>query len=194
VLALTFVTVSLPRPAFAQSDLGWFLAGAATSLGVHEGGHVIFAYQFDADPGLQKVSFGPFPFFALTHEPVSPAREFTISSAGFWTQHLSNELILTRRPGLRHEDAPFIKGMLAFNVLASAGYAAAAFARAGPLERDTRGIAVSARMSEPAVGAMILVPAALDAMRYYAPERRWLAWASRAAKVAGVLMVIRAAD
>jgi hypothetical protein len=191
VLALC---VGSPQLALAQEDLGWFLAGAATSLGVHESGHLIADYAFDAEPGLQKVSFGPFPFFAITHQSVSAGAEFTISSAGFWAQHLSNELILGRRPMLRHEDAPFVKGMLAFNVLTSTGYAIAAFARAGPLERDTRGIAMSGGIGEPAVGAMILVPAVLDAMRYYAPERRWLAWASRAAKVAGVLMVIKAVD
>src|SRR5688572_24779102 len=64
VLALC---VGSPQLALAQEDLGWFLAGAATSLGVHEGGHLIADYAFDAEPGLQKVSFGPFPFFAITH-------------------------------------------------------------------------------------------------------------------------------
>ena len=39
------------------------------------------------------------------------------------------------------EHAPFAKGVLAFNVAASAAYAGAAFARTGPYERDTRGMA-----------------------------------------------------
>ncbi len=151
-------------------------------------------YAFDANPGLRKVTFGPLPFFAITHDPVSPAREFTISSVGFWTQHVGSELILGSHPRLRHEDRPFLKGMLAFNVVVSAGYATAAFARAGPEERDTRGIATMAGIPEPAAGAMILAPAVLDAMGYYAPDCAWVRWASRAAKVAGVLLVIKAVD
>jgi hypothetical protein len=41
------------------------------------------------------------------------------------------------------------------------------------------------------VGALVLAPAALDAYRYFAPDARWAAWASRAVKVGMVLMVIR---
>ena len=55
-----------------------------------------------------------------------------ISSAGFWVQHGTNEWLLTRRPNLRRERAPFAKGVLAFNVLASMAYAGAALARTGP--------------------------------------------------------------
>ncbi len=97
--------------------------------------------------GFKKVNAGPIPFFAITHHPVSPAREFAISSAGFWVQHATDELILTRRPALRHDHAPFIKGIVAFNVLTSVGYSIAAFAQRGPDERDTRGMASSARIA-----------------------------------------------
>ena len=43
-----------------------------------------------------------------------------------------NEWLLGRRPNLRHERAPFAKGVFTFNVLASAAYSGAAFARTGP--------------------------------------------------------------
>jgi hypothetical protein len=85
-----------------------------------------------------------------------------------------------------------LKGVLAFNVLASVAYAGAAFARTGPDQRDTRGMAISARVPEPWIGAMILGPAALDAARYYKPDVGWLRWASRAAKVSGVVLIVRA--
>ena len=97
-------------------------------------------------PAVRKVPAGFIPFFAITHEPVTPLKEFAISSAGFWVQHASNEFILIRRPNLRDEHAPFVKGLVAFNVLTSVMYAVAAFARAGPAERDTRGMAVSAQI------------------------------------------------
>ena len=83
------------------------------------------------------------------------------------------------------------KGLLAFNIVTSMAYAGAAIAHAGPPERDTRGIAISLGVDESAVGAMLLVPAVLDAVRYYRPAARWARWASRGAKVAAVLLVIR---
>jgi len=176
------------------SELGTFLAGAAVALAAHETGHITADVAFGAAPGLKKVSFSGMPFFAITHRTTSPAREFAISSAGFWVQEGTNEILLSRRPQLRREHAPFAKGMLAFNSLTSVAYAGAAFARAGPFERDTRGMASAARLGEPWVGGLVLTPAVLDAARYYAPERRWLRWASRASKVVSALLVIRAAS
>ena len=171
-----------------------FLAGAAAGLAMHEAGHVAAGVSVGAAPGVRKVSFGGIPFFAITHRTVSPAREFVISSAGFWAQHASSEILLTRAPNLRATRAPFAKGLLAFNALTSAAYAGAAFTRVGPDERDTRGMAVAARLREPWIGGVVLAPAMLDAARYYKPEMRWLRWASRASKVAGVWLVLRAAD
>lgn len=183
----------IPRPAAAQAEVAKFLAGAAVGLAAHEAGHLLVDFAVGADVDLKKVSAGPIPFFALSHQPVTPGREFAISSAGFWVQHATDELILTRRPHLRDEPAPFVKGLVAFNVLTSIGYAVAAFAQAGPDERDTRGMAASARIAEPWVGATVLAPALLDGARYYKPETAWLKWTSRAAKVGGALLIIRAA-
>jgi hypothetical protein len=170
-----------------------FLLGGALGLGIHEGGHVVMGSIFDADPGVKKISFGPLPFFAITHSDVTPAEEYTIAAAGFWAQHASSEWLLTTRPDLRHERAPLAKGLLAFNVLASVTYATAAFGTFGPYERDTRAMADALDVSEPWVGAMILGPAVLDAWRYLKPEARWAAWTSRALKAGAVVVVIRAA-
>jgi hypothetical protein len=190
------VQAAVPGAAAAQAvrATALFLAGGALGLGMHESGHVGFDAAFGVPPGIRKVTFGPLPFFAITHDPVTPGREFAISSAGFWVQHVTSELILGRRPRLRSERAPLLKGILAFNVLASAAYAGAAFTGGGPPERDTRGMAVSARVAEAWIGAAILAPAALDAGRYYEPDVTWLTWASRGAKVAGALLMVRAAN
>jgi hypothetical protein len=169
-----------------------FLTGAALGLVLHEGGHLMFDAAFDARPRIRGVTFGPFPFFAITHRgDLSPRREFTISSAGFWMQELSSEWQLTKRPSLRDARAPSAKGLLAFNVLNSAGYACVAFARAGPFERDTRGMAGSIGVDERAIGALVLAPAVLDAIRYFKPDARWAKWTSRAAKAGSVILVIR---
>jgi hypothetical protein len=209
VAAVLFCSAFLPMGAAAQSSstgqtlqtppdehrVGHsveFLAGAALGLVMHESGHLIFDAVFDANPSIRGVRFGPVPFFAITHRgDLSPRREFTISSAGFWMQDLSSEWLLTTRPSLRDASAPVAKGVLAFNVLNSAGYACVAFARAGPFERDTRGMADSIGVDERAIGALVLAPALLDAIRYFKPEARWAKWASRAAKVGSVLIVVR---
>jgi len=174
------------------SAIGRFLAGAAVGLAAHESGHLLFDGIFKADPGIKKVSFHGLPFFAITHKSgLSPRREFVIDSAGFWVQEATNEFILSRRPHLRRERAPFVKGVFAFNVGASMAYAGAAFARTGPVERDTRGMADSLRWKEPYVGLLILIPAVLDAFRYYHPDARWAAWGSRASKISGVVLIAR---
>jgi hypothetical protein len=168
-----------------------FLAGGAVGLGAHEGAHLTFDYVFDAKPDVHRVSFGPIPFFAISPTaPTTPRQRFLITSAGFVSQHVSSEWMLTRHPRLRQERGAFAKGWLTFNVLTSVAYAGAAFGGFGPVERDTRGIAESSGIDEPLVGAFILVPAALDTYRFYRPEARWARWASRGAKVGFMLLAL----
>ena len=174
------------------ASIGKFVAGATVGLAAHEAGHLFFDVIFDADPGVARVEFHGIPFFAITHRAdLSPRREFTVSSAGFWVQHATSEWLLTTRPRLRDERARFAQGMLAFNVGTSVAYSIAAFTRAGPPERDTRGMASSARMNEPWIGAIVLAPAVLDAWRYMDPDAKWAVWTSRAMKVGAVLLVLR---
>jgi len=169
-----------------------FLAGGATALVLHETGHLIFDVAFDARPRVAGVHFGVVPFFAIEHRAdLSPRREFAVSSAGFWAQAAGSEWLLTTHPSLAREHAPFAKGLLAFNILNSVGYAVVAFARAGPTERDTRSMAASSGLSEPAIGAVVLAPALLDAWRYFKPDAHWAVWSSRAAKIGSVLLVVK---
>ena len=185
----------VPPPAEKNTleEAAKFLAGAAIGLGAHEAGHVVSGAIFGADPGLKSINYGPLPFFAITHEPVSPAREYTIAASGFFMQHATSEWLLSRRPDIRHEDAPIAKGVLAFNVATSAVYATAAFGRFGPEERDTLAMARALDVGEPLVGVMVLAPAVADTWRYLKPQSKWAPWVSRALKVGSVLMVFRAA-
>jgi hypothetical protein len=169
-----------------------FLAGGAIGLAAHESGHLLVDAAFDASPRVVGVSYGPLPFFAITHRGgLSPRREFAIDAAGFWIQEGTAEWLLTSRPYLRNERAPLVKGVLAFDVLTSIGYAATAFAKAGPSERDTRGMAAALGVNERAVGVLVLAPAVLDAYRYFRPESAWAKWASRVVKAGTVLVVIK---
>ena len=167
-----------------------FLAGAASGFAIHEGSHFVLDVAFDAEPRLKGVSFGPIPFFAVTHRNGLPShQEALISSAGFLSQHVSSELVLTRR-ALGGEISPYEKGLLAFHVATSVAYAGAAFARYGPYERDTRGVADATHTSERVIGALVLAPAVFDAWRYKRPGSRAAKWGSRLSKVAylGVIL------
>ena len=169
-----------------------FLAGGVTGLAAHEAGHLLANLALGEKPGLRKVDFHGIPFFAITHRSGLPRhREFVISSAGFWVQHAENEWLLGRRPDLRHRRAPFAKGVFTFNVVTSAAYAGVAFAKTGPVERDTRGMAASSRVDERWIGALVLAPALLDAWRYFHPDAKWAAWTSRGVKIGMVVMVVR---
>jgi len=170
-----------------------FLAGGVTGLTVHESGHVMTSAAFGAHPGTKPINYAGIPFFAVTHQQVSRKREFIISSAGLWTQHADSELILTKRPDIRHESAPFLKGVLAFNTVTSAVYATAAFGKLGPPERDTLGMAQSLGQHgwrEPSIGVFVLAPAAFDVYRYFRPDRKWAAWASRGSKAVFMALVL----
>jgi hypothetical protein len=181
-----------PQHVNRTAAVGGFLGGIVVGLAAHEGGHLFFDVVFDADPGIKRVEFHGIPFFAITHrDDLTPREEFTISSAGFWVQQATNEWLLTTRPHLRQEHAPFAKGVFTFNVGASAMYSVAAFGRIGPPERDTRGMAVSSGIDERWIGAVVLAPAILDTWRYFDPDSRWAVWLSRAAKVGAVLLVLR---
>jgi hypothetical protein len=169
-----------------------FLAGVTLGLGAHEAGHLFMNVVFDAGPGIKKVTFAGVPFFAITHRPgLSPRREYAVSASGFWAQHALSEWVLTRRPGVRHEDGSVLKGVLAFHVATSVVYTVGAVGRMGPDERDTRAMAASRRLEEPWIGALVLAPAALDTYRYFEPDAPWAIWLSRAAKAALVLLILR---
>lgn len=202
IAAVLCVLVSMPASAQTSasgssrlSRTVTFLVGGAAGLGIHESGHVIFGAMFGAHPGVRGLHSRPIPFFVITHDEVTRRKEFVISSAGFWMQHLGSEWLLTARPNIAHEDAPFLKGIFAFNLGASAVYSIAAFAKAGPPERDTRGMAVSLGkdgVPEPYVGLLVLGPAVLDGYRYLRPDAAWAKWASRGLKITAVLLTIAA--
>ncbi len=176
----------------AGAQVGKFLAGAALGLALHETGHVAGAWAFDADPGMKRVEFGGIPFFAITHRgDLSPRREFIVSSAGFWSQYLLSEQILTHRPRLRLEQRSVEKGMLAFHVGTSVMYAGAAFGKIGPPERDTRSMASTRGVSERWIGVLVLAPAVLDAYRYFHPNAKWAAWSSRGVKIGMAGLVLK---
>lgn len=193
LVALLCVIPSLASAQVQVRKTFSLLAGAAVGLGIHESGHVMTGALFGANPGVKPINFAGIPFFAITHDRVTRREEFVISSAGFWMQHAGSEVLLSTRPNLRDESAPFLKGMLAFNLATSAMYSGAAFLQIGPPERDTLGMAMSLGKRgwpEPVVGAFVLAPAILDGYRYLHPDARWATWASRSVKAAFMGLVL----
>jgi hypothetical protein len=196
VLAFTSTTTA-QTPNEAQPDshpIGnsvKFLAGAGGAFVLHESAHLVADSIFGAEVRVIGVHFGPVPFFAVSHEgAISPREEVVISSAGLWTQYATAEWLLTKHPDLRHEHAPAMKGIFAFDILTAVGYGTVALFKAGPVERDTLGMTATG-FDERAVGVFVIAPAAFDAWRYFHPEARWAVWAARAAKVATVVLVVK---
>jgi hypothetical protein len=191
LLHLTAAPVSAQQESGA-AKFGKVLLGGAAGLAIHESGHLVADWAFDEKVVIKKVDWKGIPFFAISHAPdLSPRREYVVSSAGFWAQYLYSEQILTHYPNLKDEQSPFRKGLLTFHVATSLLYAGAALGELGPIERDTRGMASSRRISERWIGVMVLAPALLDVYRYFNPDARWAAWASRSAKVGSVALVIK---
>ncbi len=196
-------------PAEPASGAAWswrmaalFAGGAATGFVAHEGGHLLANAALGNSPSLEPVRYlGAVPFFAIDpriscdgrgncwkHDGsrFGPGRRglFLIESAGFQVQQYSDEVLLTLSPRLRDEDAPFRKGLLAFNTLTSVGYVLSNWAGSEPPSGDLRAAHRDTGVSRDALNALVLGVAVVDAIRYCRPEDRWLAWVSRAAKVA----------
>jgi hypothetical protein len=80
--------------------------------------------------------------------------------------------------------------MLALNTLTSIGYVVADRLGWEPPTGDVRGLSRDTGVSRDAVAALVVGVAVIDLVRYFRPEARWLAWLSRAAKVATTGLVL----
>lgn len=194
-----------PKPALAEptpqrygmwaGNPGKFFQGAFAAFLGHESGHLITNYSLGTDPYLTGVHYGPVPFFTI--EPgrhLNRHEHYITASAGFNAQNLIDEWLLTSHPNLSRENKPFLKGLASFNFWLGVGYAASAFTKTGPNERDTKGMADALGWDERWVGAMILVPVALDTYRYKHPDSKWAVTASRLSKLAIIGLAAAAHD
>ena len=184
---------------WAGADLGWFVAGGVSGFALHEAAHAATAVAFGVRPRLG-VRRRPIPFLVVRYNfdvvqdrtghiryldrngnPLrhGAEKQFAIVSAGIDSQEITSELILSLDPNVRVEPHPYLKGVLAFDLLTAAGYAL--FGRNDP-NSDVRGMAEALDVNDRVIGALVLLPAAVDAYRYYFPESVWAPWTSRSAK------------
>lgn len=165
-------------------DYLWLLLGAASGLVLHESGHLVMDYSLGARPELVAVKFGPFPFFAIQPRGVRSNQDrYAITVAGFAAQDLWSELILGFCPRLRERHHPFLKGMMAFHVALSVGYALSGFAGAGPRQGDVYNMAIALEVPQWVVGGLVLLPALTDLYRYFVPDSRWAPFVSLGSKL-----------
>lgn len=174
-------------------------AGALSGFLLHESGHVFANLLLGNVPDFHgMLVWGFLPFFAIRpritcdgehctkhngHEfRPGPNGAFFIVTAGFHVQHITDEVLLTRTPDLRQRDAPFRKGLLAFNVFLSLLYASGDFTGLEDPYGDLAGAAQRSGMHEAWLATVLLAPAALDTYRYFVPTTRWAPWVSRASK------------
>jgi hypothetical protein len=195
------VTPPEPKPPwFTWRSAGIFVGGAVTALAAHESCHLLANWVTGNQPSFEPVSFlGFIPYFAIVpsircrngdchkrngeHYWAGRPGLYTIVTAGLQCQHYEDEVILTRRPELRMDSAPFRKGMLAFNTLLSIGYVLANWTGVEPVDGDIAGIHRDGGAPRLLLSSMVLGIAVVDIARYYYPRARWLAWLNRVAKV-----------
>jgi hypothetical protein len=187
-------------PPFTWRSAAIFAGGAVTALATHETCHLVANLALGNRPSFQPVTFlGGIPYFAIVpsircrggdckehngeHFWAGRPGLYTIVSAGIQCQHYEDEIILTQRPGLRTDDAPFRKGMLAFNTLVSIGYVLANWSGVEPTDGDIRGIYRDGGAPRFLLSPLVLGIAAVDIARYFHPHARWLVWLNRVAKV-----------
>jgi hypothetical protein len=182
-------------------------AGFLTAFVVHEACHGVANLAMGNVPTLEPVRFlGFVPFFAVSPgiscshgvcvrrngAPFWPGPRgyATIVSSGLICQEITDEIILTAQPRLRHEKAPFLKGMLLFNTAASVAYGIANLTGIEPAEGDLRALDGVSRVPHGVFAALVLGTAALDVARYFLPEAQWLPWVSRGTKVVTIGLVV----
>jgi len=182
-------------------------AGFVTAFVVHEACHGVANLAMANVPTLEPVRFlGFFPFFAVSpniqcrdgiclrrggepFQPGPPGYAFIVSS-GILCQEITDEIILTEHPRIRHETAPFLKGMLLFNVATSVAYGIANLAGIEPPQGDLRSLDAVSGVPHGVFAAVVLGTAALDVARYFLPDVGWLPWVSRGSKVVTVGLVV----
>jgi len=182
-----------------SSDYGWFLTGGVAAFFLHEGAHALVAESLGFDARLESRG-KPIPFVVVRYDlvpekdenghvrytdkrgrPVSNGaqKQYAIASAGINSQNLTSEIILTLHPNLREKQKPFLKGVLAFDILTSLGYALVG--RKDP-DGDLRGMSEALGVNDKWMGTLVFLPAVVDTYRYFYPESRWAPWVSRGAK------------
>ncbi|MGB7814090.1 MAG: hypothetical protein WBP56_23460 [Polyangia bacterium] len=200
VLPVAATPVEPMPPPFTWRSTAIFAGGAVTALAAHESCHLLANLATGNRPSFEPVTFlGFIPYFAIVpsircrggdctksngeHYWAGRPGLYTIVSAGIQCQHYEDEVMLTWRPGLRTDDAPFRKGMLALNTLLSIGYVLANWTGVEPTDGDIRGISRDGGAPRLLLSSMIFGIAVVDIARYYYPRVRWLAWLNRVAKV-----------
>jgi hypothetical protein len=181
--------------------IGMGTLGFVTGFLAHESGHLAVNLMLGNVPAFEGLLvFGFIPFFAITPRidcqgevctkndgeifAAGPRGKYAIVSAGFNVQHLTDEVLLSRRPNLRYEDAPYQKGVLLFNVFLSCMYAAGSLTGLQDPHGDMAGMARLTNVHYVPLSFALLAPAAFDTIRYFLPKTsRWSAWVSRGTKL-----------
>jgi hypothetical protein len=200
VLVLGWGAAEARAESWEVSDYAWFVAGGLSGFVIHETAHAAVAESLGLRPRLE-VRHKPVPFVIVKYDLVSvkePSGEiayytdrdgnlvshgaqkrFVIASAGINSQNIASEWILTQYPRLQNESRPYLKGMLAFDILTSMGYVLVG--RKDP-DGDIRGMSESLKVNDAIIGGLVLLPAAMDLYRYYHPDSVWVPWIDRGAK------------
>jgi hypothetical protein len=198
--------IEAPPPVGTLTDvhdvptLAIYLGGGLVGFLAHESGHVVMNLAYGNVPQFQHITtFGFIPFVAINprlschgdvctkHDgtPLSGGEsgKYNIVTAGYDVQHITTEVLLTLEPDLRWRRAPFRKGVFAFDILLSVGYALSNITGTESSFGDSANAVAASGLPRAVFDAVLVAPAALDAYRFFHPEAKWAPWVSRGAKL-----------
>ena len=177
----------------------WFAGGALSGLTLHEMGHVLTNLAYGNVPHITGILYAKFiPWFVIDPRITNVGGTYyknngslfaggargyyVINTAGLVVQDIGSEAILSARPGLLYERAPYLKGMLWMNMILSIGYATASLIGTEDPHGDIYGAAQHSQYPHQLVAGLVLANGGLDVMRYLLPDTSWLPWMSRTSK------------
>ncbi|MEI6520871.1 MAG: hypothetical protein WCO98_12655 [bacterium] len=162
----------------AYADNGAFLAGMATTVAVHESGHLLTAASLGYKVKIKGAS--------ITYiGNMSDRDHLRLASAGFQTQWILTESIFCANENKKMSD--YERGIIAGHIAITAAYLTILMNHP---ESDTRGIKDSAQINNLTTAAIIAVPAALDYWRVFGKNSpKWVPLVSSGCKYVGIAAV-----
>jgi hypothetical protein len=162
----------------ANADNGAFLAGMATTVAVHETGHLLTAASLGYTVKIKGAS--------ITYIGNMPDRNhLQLASAGFQAQWILTESIFCANENKAMSD--YERGIIAGHIAITAAYLTILMNHP---ESDTRGIKNSTHISNLTTATIIAIPAALDYWRVFGKNSpKWIPLVSTGVKSVGIAAV-----
>lgn len=166
-----------------KENWGITLAGAATTIAIHELGHFMVAGLEDVDASFDGVTV------TYRNTENTDRQNLRLSSAGYQFQWLASEYAFSQldRPQLSARARAWNSGMVLGHIGITIAYLS--FLKDHE-DGDAVGSSIAAGMSTDQLVGLLAIPAVLDSWRLFGKHSpHWASWASRGFKTIGISAV-----